>query len=83
MMEHIVQTSSRPDALVLDCFAGSGVVGEACRNFGRRAILCEIESRWFRKIRSTLSQKSIFPSVDVQEQEEAKPQQQELFGGVE
>ncbi len=60
MMEHIVETSSRPGALVLDCFAGSGVVGEACRNFGRRAILCEVDERWYRKISSRIGQRSLF-----------------------
>ncbi len=60
MMEHIVETSSKPGALVLDCFAGSGVVGEACRNFGRRAILCEIDQRWYRKITSRIGQRTLF-----------------------
>ena len=60
MMEHIVETSSTPGALVLDCFAGSGVVGEACRNFGRRAILCEVDQRWYRKITSRIGQRSLF-----------------------
>ena len=60
MMEHIITASSKPGALVLDCFAGSGVVGEAARNFGRRAILCEVEQRWFRKITSRIGQRSLF-----------------------
>ena len=60
MMEHIIETSSKPAALVLDCFAGSGVVGEACRNFGRRAILCEVDQRWYRKITSRIGQRALF-----------------------
>jgi adenine-specific DNA-methyltransferase len=46
---HIVEASSRPDAIVLDCFAGSGVVGEACVRLGRRAILIEQDPRWVRR----------------------------------
>lgn len=60
MMEHIITASSKPGALVLDCFAGSGVVGEAARNFGRRAILCEVDQRWYRKITSRIGQRSLF-----------------------
>jgi site-specific DNA-methyltransferase (adenine-specific) len=38
MMKHIVKTSSRPGALVLDSFMGTGVVGVACLELGRRFI---------------------------------------------
>ncbi len=41
LMEHIIRTSSRPGAVVLDCFAGSGTTGVAALNTGRRAILIE------------------------------------------
>jgi adenine-specific DNA-methyltransferase len=62
MMEHIIQTSSRPGAVVLDCFAGSGVVGEAVRNIGegRQAILCEIAEKWCNVIRERLRQRVLF-----------------------
>ena len=56
MMEHIITASTNPGALVLDCFAGSGVVGEAARNRGRRAILCEIDSGWCEKIKTNMRQ---------------------------
>jgi adenine-specific DNA-methyltransferase len=46
MARHIVETSSRPGDLVLDCFAGSGVMGEAALNLGRRVILGEIDPQW-------------------------------------
>jgi adenine-specific DNA-methyltransferase len=38
MMDHIIAASSRPGDLVLDCFLGSGVTGEAAVSLGRRFI---------------------------------------------
>ncbi len=38
MMEHIVRASTRPGAVVLDCFAGSGATGEACLGLGREFV---------------------------------------------
>ncbi len=35
-----------PGRVVLDPFAGSGSVGRACKNAGRRCILIEAEERW-------------------------------------
>ena len=46
MMEHIVAVSSRPDDLVLDCFAGSGATLRAAAISGRRAIGVEVEERY-------------------------------------
>jgi site-specific DNA-methyltransferase (adenine-specific) len=63
MMEHIVAASSKPGALVLDCFAGSGVVGEAARNCGRRAILCEIDAGWCENIKNMLRQGRLFAAA--------------------
>ena len=37
----IVSASSRPNDIVIDFFAGSGTVGEACRTLGRRFILVD------------------------------------------
>jgi site-specific DNA-methyltransferase (adenine-specific) len=41
VVSRIVQASSRPGDLVLDFFAGSGTIGEACINLGRRFILVD------------------------------------------
>ena len=41
ILKRIVLASSRPGDLVLDCFAGSGTTGEACRVTGRRFILID------------------------------------------
>jgi len=46
MLEHIVETSSREGATVLDCFMGSGNTLRAARNFGRRGIGIDIEQKW-------------------------------------
>jgi adenine-specific DNA-methyltransferase len=49
LMRHMVQLSSRPDALVLDCFAGSGVTGEVCAQLGRRFVGIEKSRHWHSK----------------------------------
>lgn len=46
MIEHIITASTRPSAVVLDCFAGSGVTGEACRNLGRDFIGIEKDTEY-------------------------------------
>ena len=49
MIEHIVKASSREGALVLDCFAGSGVTGEAAVRHGRRFVGFEMDEGWAMK----------------------------------
>ncbi|KKM07156.1 hypothetical protein LCGC14_1736750 [marine sediment metagenome] len=46
MMEHIISASSRPGAVVLDCFAGSGATLEAAAKLGRSAIGIEKSEHW-------------------------------------
>lgn len=46
LLAHIITTSSRPGALVLDCFCGSGSTGEAALSLGRRAILGDASEHW-------------------------------------
>jgi DNA modification methylase len=46
LMRHIIRSSTRPDALVLDCFAGSGATLEAAHLEGRRYLGIEREARW-------------------------------------
>ena len=48
MMEHIVAASSRPGAVVLDCFMGSGATGEAALRLGRKFIGIEADASYFR-----------------------------------
>lgn len=47
MMEHIIRASSRPGAVVLDCFMGSGVTGEAAIKLGRDFIGMEMDPKYF------------------------------------
>ena len=46
MMEHIINASTRPGAVVLDCFSGSAATGHACVNLGRDFIGIELCERW-------------------------------------
>ena len=43
MLEHVIKSSSREDAVVLDAFMGSGSTGKACHKLGRRFIGIELE----------------------------------------
>ena len=54
LMSHIVAVSSRPGAVVLDCFAGSGSTLFAAIRLKRRAIGIEIDARWCDRIRRRL-----------------------------
>jgi adenine-specific DNA-methyltransferase len=55
MMEHIIKASTRPDAVVLDCFAGSGATGEACLNLGRQFIGIEKDEKYAESARQRLA----------------------------
>jgi site-specific DNA-methyltransferase (adenine-specific) len=46
MVRDVVLTSSREDMLCGDFFAGSGVFGRACRDLGRRVVLCDQAEEW-------------------------------------
>ena len=46
MVRDVVLASSRADMLCGDFFAGSGVFGRACRDLGRRVVLCDQSEEW-------------------------------------
>lgn len=46
LMEHMIRASTRPGAVVLDCFSGSAATGHACVNLGRDFIGIELCERW-------------------------------------
>tara|TARA_R110000868_G_scaffold407475_1_gene688982 strand:- start:91 stop:1080 length:990 start_codon:yes stop_codon:yes gene_type:complete len=62
MMEHIIRASSRPGAVVLDCFMGSGTTGTAAVNLGRSFIGIELDEKYFSQAeaRITGGQRSLF-----------------------
>ncbi len=63
MAEHIVNSSSRPGAVVADFFCGSGVfLAEAVR-LGRRAIGCDMSPKWARRARQSIER----PRVKLRE----------------
>lgn len=46
MLQHIVEVSSYPGDIVMDCFAGCGSTGVAAISLGRRTVCMEIEHQW-------------------------------------
>ena len=46
LLRHIIEASSKPGAVVLDAFAGSGATGVAAYNLERRFIGIEKDSHW-------------------------------------
>ncbi len=47
LLRHIIEASSRPGAVVLDCFLGSGSTGEAALTLGRSFIGMELDPGYF------------------------------------
>jgi adenine-specific DNA-methyltransferase len=54
MMEHIIRASTKPGAVVLDCFTGSGATGEACLNLGRQFVGIEKDATYAGQARRRL-----------------------------
>jgi len=59
MMEHVIRASSRPGAVVLDSFMGSGVVGEAAARLGRDFIGIEADLEWLSRARTRIDKASL------------------------
>ena len=60
MLRHMISASSKPGAVVLDAFGGSGSTAQAARELGRSAILIELDERWCKRQVAMLSQGSLF-----------------------
>jgi len=56
IIKHFIEVSTDKEDLVLDCFAGSGTTGVACKELGRRYILIEKEPKYVDMIKKRLSQ---------------------------
>jgi adenine-specific DNA-methyltransferase len=64
MLEHIITASSRPGAVVLDCFAGSGNTLVAAKKLGRRYIAIDIDPHWVDVTKGKLGQTQSFVSTE-------------------
>jgi adenine-specific DNA-methyltransferase len=79
LLTHIIRSSTRPGALVLDCFAGSGSTGEAALRLGRNIILIEKDPHWIEQsARRVKAAEAFAPVSDIrverQKRERAKAQ---------
>ena len=63
LLRHIIKSSTRPGAVVLDSFAGSGATGQACLALGREFIGIERCPHWHRVASQSLRfvQPSLLP----------------------
>jgi len=61
LLRHIISSSTRPGAVVLDSFAGSGATGQACLALGREFIGIERCPHWHRV--GTQSLKTVQPDL--------------------
>lgn len=52
LLENIIKHTTDEGDLVLDCFAGSGSIGTACKNTGRSCIMIEKDDRYVEFIKS-------------------------------
>ena len=50
LIEHTIKMATDEGDLVLDMFAGSGVVGLACENLNRRWVMVELEEKYIKSI---------------------------------
>jgi DNA modification methylase len=64
MLEHIITASSRSDAVVLDCFAGSGSTLVAAKKLGRQYIGIEIDPHWCDVARGKLGETQSFVTLE-------------------
>jgi site-specific DNA-methyltransferase (adenine-specific) len=59
LMRHIISASSRPGAVVLDCFMGSGSTGKACQELGRNFIGIELDADYFKKASAYINEERL------------------------
>ena len=54
LLRHMIETSTRPDALILDSFAGSGSTGVAAVQLGRRFVGTELDPEWAQRAEAAI-----------------------------
>lgn len=59
LMEHIIRTSTKPGALIVDCFAGSGTTLVAARNLDRRAVGVDALEKYCEQSADRLNQQTL------------------------
>ena len=64
LLAHVIKASSRPGALVLDSFAGTGSTGVACKRLGRSFIGIELSPEYAATIEARLSDSLALPVAD-------------------
>ena len=62
MMAHIINASSRPNSVVLDCFCGSGNTLVAAKKHGRHFIGIDIDPHWVDVARGKVGKEQNFVS---------------------
>ena len=55
LLRHIISASTRPGAVVLDCFLGSGASAIACLETGRSCIGVDMDLKYFGQARSNIA----------------------------
>lgn len=70
MLKHAILATTFEGDIVLDCFAGSGNTGLAALSLNRKAILIEIEEKWFSEMKTKFLFDSLFASQSEIEQYE-------------
>jgi site-specific DNA-methyltransferase (adenine-specific) len=79
MLEHIINASSRPGAVVLDCFAGSGSTLVAAKKLGRDFIGIEIDPHWVAVANQKIGNAELLiQTCHINHQPKAKMQQMSL-----
>ena len=56
LLENIIKHTTHENDILLDCFAGTGSLGQACLNTNRKCVLIERDNDYFTFIKSQLSQ---------------------------
>ncbi|HUS49108.1 MAG TPA: site-specific DNA-methyltransferase, partial [Candidatus Paceibacterota bacterium] len=51
LIERLISLGSNRDDIILDCFAGSGTTGLACKSLKRSCIMIEKEPKYIKIIR--------------------------------